>query len=320
MNRFIHWLIILGLIPFSIMPADPMPGLEDRFRLLQMENQQLSIPIDSLKAIVNLHRLKLESLKKQPVPDQDEIKRRLSEGIGISNQLKEKVKLYDRNNGQLQELKIQLERLCTHRIDSLTRLIQSGRYPASDSIKRQIMIYTEKRLEYSPIPVHLSIDLKKIRQIDSRQIHDSTEAAIASQYLGYAEHLLDSNLMILKRIRQDVRSYATLQQKTGEFLEGLDFYQPFAFSAPVSDKMVSDFDPRNYENNNSNIANQYQSIYTMIRQLNYQDPLQSGKLWNTIQSGNPGSLSPDSYLKLLDETIRLLEYYHGLIRDKQSIP
>ncbi|MBP7462097.1 MAG: hypothetical protein KBA26_12475 [Candidatus Delongbacteria bacterium] len=320
MNRFIDCLIFLCLIPFTIIPADPLPALEDQFRLLQMENQQLSIRIDSLKAIVNLQRLKLESLKKKPDPDQDEIKHQLSEGIEISNQLKEKVKHHDRNTAQLQELKIRLERLCTHRIDSLTRLIRSERYPVPDSIKRLIMVYTEKRLEYSPIPIHLSIDLKKIRQIDSRHIHDSTEAAIADQYLNYAEHLLDSNLMILKRIRQDVKSYATLQQKTGEFLEGLDFYQPFAFSTPVSDRPIAEFDSHKYDNNNNNIANQYQSIYTMIRQLNYQDPLQSGKLWNTIQSGNPGSLSPDSYLKLLDETIRLLAYYHDLIRDKQSVP
>lgn len=319
MNILCVWFMVCFLLlPYPAM-SQTLTDLENQYTALQSENEQNQKRIDSLKNILNHHRLILEQEKRQDSPDQDKIQQILSTSIGISNQIKDNVRRYDHNSSPRLDLKNRLEKIYSHRIDSLTHLSNYRHTLSLDSIQQQILYYTEKRLTYSPVTIHIPIDLKKIKQLDLSSSDDSIDTRIAEQYLQYAQNRIDSNLIILNQIRTDIKSYNLLQQKTGEFLYDIEFYQPFALSSqnPTNQSDIS-IDIKNSPLGNIEI--QYQSLYTLIQQLNYQDPLPSDKLWNMIQSHSFNHLSPESYLKLLDETIRLLEYYHHMIQQKQLKP
>ncbi len=310
-------IIILLFLLIGGLPAQTLSRLENRLKEQTVRLQRQMAVTDSLQTELRQLTVQLEAEKGRPKPDQKKLKRLMAGIVELSRRLGQSREQEQALQTAMQEIRRALEAAYSRKIDSLQAVLQKEKFRGNRSdLQQEILRYSEKRLAVAPPLPGLRFDPGKIAQIAPTSARDSTERLIYTDYLRRALQDVDQHLKRLQELRQEYQAAWQLRRRTRDFVDdvtsdgevGVLGISPGRSTSPLSAGR------ENFQGRTQTALSttpQMQSVLSLYSQL------ESQNRWQIISPDSGRSvLSPEEYLRMLQETIRQLKHYREVIVGK----
>lgn len=308
------------LLPLGYAMPQSVEALESRFNALQNRLSYETRMHDSLNTLWNNRVKMIERVKSDSPENKTLVSSLMSGSVNLSKSVTAWGNKIEITNRECDKLKNQLYEKYTQMIESLNNVKND---PA---VKKQIVLYTEKRLSVSPSVSQLSVNPEKLISLDINRIKNSEEKQIYTEYLLVARQEVSRELDRVSASYREADNIIRLEKKSRRFIEETEFENKALYSqtrnskskaAYQSGQNPADGAPHyNVGNAASNTLNaQYIAHSMVLMQLNNQQkPSDSGKFESI--SKNNRNVSLIEYRDLLAKLRTRLQDYKTILTHK----
>ena len=317
LNCFFLLGLMLLCINFSV--AQSTSSFEKRFDSLKNSFRKETITLDSLKQILETKANEIDYAKKKNA-DENSIRKLMAGTVTVSSKIDEHQKQINFVEKELEEVKRILTKKYTVEIDSLYTLEKSNQYEGSESqFKTRILELTEKRVLAAPKINSLSFNPEKILEINISNAKQPAEKKIYAEYLTGALNEVNSQLTQVKKISDEIKQIAALQQKTKKFIEESEFdFNMKAANIESRNESVTT------ANNPTLIASdkygyqvvQVQSFLILLKQLDIKQTTDLNTSNRFLLENSKKQFSIKEYRELLKEVEKRLNDYRLILTHK----
>src|SRR5690606_20130499 len=138
--------------------------------------------LDSLRSIYTYRTSQIDAEKKKKNPDNERVIDLMSGSVSISNKIEYQNKKIVRIGNDIENIKQQLHKMYTTKIDSLELLKKTGSEDEA-RLNSEILLLTEKNILVAPKILSLSFNPEKILVIDLKGTKDEKEKSLYKEYL-----------------------------------------------------------------------------------------------------------------------------------------
>ena len=327
---YIPFLMLFLINTFSQDVSD----LEIQYSILNNSLVEAKNELDSLNQLLNKKADEIDNEKKKKKSEINIITKLMAESIIIASRVEDQQKKVNQIEGSLRFLKQSLQYKYSAIIDSLKRIENSTTDKESKSeLKMMMLNFTQKRLYLSPDIPLLSFNPQKILDIDLTSISDSVEKKIYLEYLMTALTEVDSHLIKIKGLSDEIHEMIILQEKTESFIDELNldgeinrYYtlnRDRTMSYEIAGDNVNITDSKATENDyiaaNMALLKSYSVLLENLvihRSLDFEKNPEIQSEWQSFTDSTRKNLSIDSYQALLLKVEKGLEEYKMIIKYK----
>jgi len=289
-----------------------------------IENVQTELAkLDSLNTVHNKMILIIDNAKQKESANENKIKKMLASAVVVSNQIKDHQNNLEKIETDLEELKVNLYKIYTVRIDSLNNLENSNTNSSDkETLKSLKLKYIEKRLIVAPKIYSLSFDPKKLIQFKQTSGEDLLIGKIYLEYLNNALGEVNQQSQQLALLKSEIEEVVNLQIETNDFIEDVDseiMFNPALQTSPTLEKNDGVYfggTPNRIDNELSNIYTQANSYLHIFNQLKTSTNIEIQSPWQTPIDTIPANLSFQQYLDLLENVDKMLKDYRTILEHK----
>ncbi len=321
-KRLLNILILISVFSAPVL-AQNQQGLERSYYLILASIKQEQSKLDSLNLQLTNFAEAIDEAKKNKNSEQDKIKNIMAQALSLSDEIQIKNKSIQDLKNQLETHQKNLDNLYTIKIDSMQTLLQSDKFTGDkQALTTELREFTEKRMMISPVVQSFTFDPQKIKSIQSTKSDDPLEQAMLRDYLNNALTEITEKLTDLRNTKDELEEMVLLEEKTEEFLDGVDT-EGFAGFAISSDKNLNS---ATLEAGNladaSRVADpttsKIQAYIYLVNQLDLSQ-LTGQSFGKTIEPGSKtDTVSHKEYLRIVNQIEQKLLEYQTILTKKLS--
>jgi NTP pyrophosphatase (non-canonical NTP hydrolase) len=296
----------MALLLFSIsLFTQSLESLETAYYQSDKNRRYLESEIDSLNSILEVKADHIDQAKSAKKPE-SQIKRLMSEAIVISSAIETNQEKIKNLTEKLSQLEQYLIKIYSQKIDSLKNI----KYASSgEDIEWQILDYTYRKFFISPGANELTFNPQRMLAI-TKEVKDS---ALVREYLTEAINEVDSQVVIIKSLHEEIKAVYKLQEQAGTFFDDVEMDQDFrSYSIETSNSKLtleSDAFQNFYENFDNRQSTQNSLLYRQLLNI-IQNPSEVYPIDSEINH-----MTLDEYKKMLEDLLIYLNSYCNVLKD-----
>jgi len=321
-NSIFNSFILFFLSCFTAF-SQSLTDLELKYQNINHVMEKEQAKFDSLNLVHNNMVSVIDKEKQKEKPDKIKITNLLASTIVTSNQVKEQQIKLDKIEIELESVKKNLDTKYAAIIDSLKNLEKlKDSSVDKELLKSQKLEYIERRLKVAPRIYSLSFNPHKLIQYKSSSKSDTLEQKIYEEYLSNALSEVDTQMVQLALLKNEIEEIVLLQNEAFEFIEDIDSDIPFNPAIQSSEKSARDEnvflggEPNILDNRTSDIYFQANSYLHILNQLKTSTDIDVQSPWQTPTDTIPANLTFQQYLNLLVEVDKMLQDYRIILEHK----
>jgi len=316
---------IIFICYFSGVIGQTVVEKENRFDQLQDDLALLQVKVDSLNTSLNTILNEIDQGKSAAQKDLKKIAGLMADGLTLSKAIETNQEQIYQKSSELSKIKRDLSEFYTEEIaKNKDRLAKANSEQEKENIEQQIFLLAGKRLIVSPVISGLKFNPEKIKQINLSQVDNEEEKTILKNYIENAIANIDSNISVLDLKESELEESQKLQEKADLFVDdvansrivGVYEEKNYASSAETGEKL--DNDPGFYDRNNTEIAANQNSDYTILRR----QMQELGFSFDDAFDRNPGlvgiPMTEEEYLQFIKKGKDFLKQYRNQLVKKLS--
>jgi hypothetical protein len=280
-------------------------SLETTYYNLDKNRRFHEINIDSLKSILEVKAGHIDQAKSENKPE-SQIKQLMSEAVVISSAIEDNQTEIKKISEKLSQIEQNLIKIYTIKIDSLKKIKVAN---SGEDIEWQILDYTYRKFFISPGASELSFNPQKMLAV-TKEVKDSD---LVREYLIEAISEVDSQVIIVSSLHDEINTIYRLQQQAGEFFDDVEMDQDFrSYSFEPSRSYQYDKNMESTTFQGVLNTNQASSNTMLYRQLFHiiQNPSEGFPIYP-----NEKHMTLDEYKKMLEDLLKYLNSYRDVLHD-----
>jgi hypothetical protein len=207
------------LLVCILINAQSVTSLERTYQRLDQEIRLLESRVDSLQRVLEVKADRIDRAKSEK-KSESQIKQLMSEAVVVSSQIEADQRKIKNVNEQLAGIEQDLIKRYIVIIDSLKEI----KYAASgEEIEWQILDFTYRKFFISPGASVLSFNPQRMLVI-TREVDDP---ALVNEYITEAIGEIDSQLIVVSSLHEEINAVYRLRQQAGDFLDEIEMDQDF---------------------------------------------------------------------------------------------